>query len=150
MAEYGYENLPVNEIKNEMGVIGARTKVKGNVKTDGHITILGLVQGDVIAKGNVVVAGNVEGNIKCTNLMIEAVNLTANVNASGTVIVKEGKGITGEISCQNITIAGTVEGKIDAKDRIGLASTANVSGDIKAQQIATDLGAKIKGSMMIG
>ena len=144
-------NTPVEEIANEMGIIGKLTKVTGDIKTKGHLTIEGTVTGDVSAKGNVIVRGAVNGTITCNNLMVEASSLeAAEIIAQGTVVVKESNAVLCDISCKDITVAGKVEGRIDATDRVGLAGTAEVIGDIKASQIAVDLGAKIKGALMIG
>ena len=144
-------NTPVEEIVNEMGVIGKQTKVTGNIKTKGHITIEGSVTGDVSARGNVIVRGSVKGTITCNNLMVEAPSLEATeIIAQGTVVVKENSAVLCDVSCKDITVAGKVEGRIDAADRVGLAGTAEVIGDIKASQIAVDLGAKIKGALMFG
>lgn len=142
---------PAEEIVNEMGIIGKQTKVTGDIKTKGHVTIEGVVTGDVSARGNVIVKGTVKGTITCNNLMVETKTLdAAEVIAQGTVVVKEGNTVACDISCKDVTVAGKVEGRIDALSKVGLAGTAEIIGDIKAQQIAVDLGAKIKGALMIG
>ena len=123
-------NTPVEEVVNEMGLIGKQTKITGNIKTKGHITIDGVVTGDVTAKGNVILRGSVNGTIKCSNLMIEmadAVSLNSSgIIAGGTVVVKENNVVLCDILCKDITVSGKVEGGINASDRVGLASTAEV------------------------
>ena len=144
-------NTPVEEIVNEMGLIGKQTKVDGNIKTKGHLTVEGIVTGDIYAKGNVIIRGIVKGTITCNNLMVEAAKINpVKVAAQGTVVVKDDSAIACDISCKDITVAGKVEGAIVAADRVGLAGTAEVIGGIKASQIAIDLGAKVKGSLAIG
>lgn len=139
----------IPEVYDETGIIGPTTKVVGNITTKGHLDIQGSVNGNVDAKGNVLVSGNVLGKMKCGNLLIQSGNIQSEVEAGNLVSIKEGAVLTGKISCQDITIAGTVNGDITAKGKVGLAGTAVVKGNITAGSMGMELGAKLCGSMCI-
>ena len=49
------------------GIIGKQTKVTGDIKTKGHVTIEGTVTGDVSARGNVIVNEGSIGGIVGVN-----------------------------------------------------------------------------------
>lgn len=142
-------NQIVSEMQNEMGIIGPKTKITGNITTNGHLTVRGSVAGDISAKGNVIVTGAVKGSIKCDNLLLEGADVTANIEAQNMISVKEGVVFNGTIQCKDITVIGTVNGDIVASGKVGLASSAVVKGNIKAAAMGMELGAKIEGSIAI-
>lgn len=144
------ENEIVSEIYDEMGVIGPDTKVYGNISTKGHVTILGTVKGDISANGNVIVKGIVKGKITCDNILLENANVQANIEAKHQVSIKDGVTVNGQILCGSINVRGTVLGDINARDKVGLAETAIINGDITAAYLGAALGAKINGRVSIG
>ena len=123
------------EVYDEMGVIGP-----GNIRTKGHITVL----------GNVIIQRNVKGKIICDNLLLENSKLEADIEAKGQVSIKGGITVKGQISCKSISVMGTVLGDIKADEKIGLADTAVIRGDISAKGLGTAPGAKIEGKVSIG
>ena len=139
----------VPEVYDETGVIGASTKVMGDITTKGHLEIQGSVNGNIEAKGNILVSGNVIGKMKCGNLLIQSGNIKSEVEVGNLVSIKEGAALTGKITCQDITVAGVVNGDIVASGKVGLASTAVVKGNITAGAMGMELGAKLCGSMCI-
>ena len=54
------------------------------------------------------------------------------------------------IACGSINVRGTVLGDINARDKVGLAETAIINGDITAAYLGAALGAKINGRVSIG
>ena len=139
----------VPETFDEMGVIGAETKVVGDISTKGHIAVLGTVVGDIDAKGNVIIAGKIEGDIKCNNFYVEDGKLETNIEATGSVLIKENVILKGTVRCKDITITGTVLGDIVASGKVGIAKTGLVKGSVKAAQMAMELGAKLEGAIAI-
>ncbi len=133
------------EVYDEMGVIGP-----GNIRTKGHVTVLGSVKGDISANGNVIIQRNVKGKIICDNLLLENSKLEADIEAKGQVSIKGGVTVKGQISCKSISVMGTVLGDIKADEKIGLADTAVIRGDISAKGLGTAPGAKIEGKVSIG
>ena len=139
----------VPETYDEMGVIGAETKVVGDISTKGHIAVLGTVVGDIDAKGNVIIAGKIEGDIKCNNFYVEDGKLETNIESTGSVLIKENVILKGTVRCKDITITGTVLGDIVASGKVGIAKTGLVKGSVKASQMAMELGAKLEGAIAI-
>lgn len=139
----------VRDIVDELGVISGDTRVEGDITTKGHLVIDGNVEGNVSAKGNIVVRGNVRGKIICDNLVLDKCTLVTEIEASGQVSVKEGN-VTGKITCRDISINGTVNGDITARQTMALSGNAVVNGDIKAAQIGMDFGAIINGNVSMG
>ena len=132
------------EAVDETGVIFAGTKIEGNIETGGNLVIGGTVEGSVTAKGNVTISGNVKGAIKCRDLTLENCNLKAEIQATGDVAIKHGT-VSGNILCKNLSVAGTVNGNIDAGGVVALLEGAEVRGDIKAASIGMNFGAFMDG-----
>lgn len=82
------------------------------------------VIGTLKTSGPLRIEGRVEGEINC----------------GGDVVIGKGATIKGNLSVNSISVAGTVNGNIVAKDRIEMKSTARVNGDIKARRLAVEDG----------
>ena len=142
------ETSIVNELVDELGVISEATRVEGDVETKGHLAIAGTVDGKVSAKGNVIITGVVRGRIKCRDLVLDKCNLNAEIQATGNVTIKSGT-VSGDITCNDLNIKGTVNGNINAAGTVALASDAKVKGDIKAARMGMEIGAVIDGKISI-
>ncbi len=92
------------------------------------------VEGDFVSEGNVRIEGMVTGSIATERDLIvgEAAKITANVQA------------------RNGTIAGELHGNLRVFDRLELASTARVFGDIQAKVLSVAPGAVMRGQLVIG
>lgn len=143
------EELAV-EIYDEMGIIGPQTKLTGNIVTKGHVTVLGSVKGDISASGNVIVKGTVKGKIICNNLLLENALVEADIEAKSQVSVRAGVTLKGRLDCGSASIMGTVLGSIKAADKVGLAESAVIRGDIAAACLGVAPGAKIEGKITVG
>lgn len=143
------EELTV-EVYNEMGVIGPQTRLTGNIVTKGHVTVLGSVKGDITASGNVIVKGTVKGKICCDNLLLENALVEADIQAKSQVSIRAGVTLKGQLDCGSASIMGTVLGSIKADDKVGLAESAVIRGDITAACLGVAPGAKIEGKINVG
>ena len=139
----------VNTFMDEMGIIAAGTVIKGDIKTKGHVAIVGTVDGNVVANGNVMLSGIVKGNIDCNNIIVDGTDYNQCIRAKGSVSIKPGATITGPIFCKHISIGGTVVGNIRAQGNVGLTKDAVIKGDITSAILAVEPGAKITGNMII-
>jgi cytoskeletal protein CcmA (bactofilin family) len=100
-------------------IVGTSVKLKGNLKSEGDITIDGSINGEVKTKGSV--------------------NIGPNANIIAT-----------SIKAKNINVAGTVQGNIQATDRLNITETGRVYGDISANILSISSGAIFSGkSIMI-
>ena len=132
------------EIGSQTTVIGADTKIKGDMSFDGTARILGSFEGSISAKGElqiaesatcratveagkVMVDGNVEGNMTAR----ERVELTAKARVKGDVVaarlvVAEGASFTGHCT------VGT--------DAVKTATTADIDGGLHDVRPSTTVG----------
>jgi cytoskeletal protein CcmA (bactofilin family) len=95
------------------------------------IAVAGRVTGEVAGSGDVRVDGTVDGAIHC----------------GGQVLISEGGRVTASVRGQSVTVAGTVEGNINADERIQLDPTARVVGDLVAPRILIQDGASLQGAV---
>jgi cytoskeletal protein CcmA (bactofilin family) len=94
-------------------IVGTSVKLKGNLKSDGDITIDGSINGEIKTKGTVNVGPN------------------ANIIAS--------------VKAKDVNVAGTVQGNIQATDRLNITETGRVFGDICANILHISSGAVFSG-----
>jgi cytoskeletal protein CcmA (bactofilin family) len=106
------EYVPASNATAET-IVGTSVKLKGNLKSDGDITIDGSINGEVKTKGTVNVGPNA--------------NIIANVKA------------------KNVNVAGTVQGNIQATDRLNITETGRVFGDITTNVLNISSGAIFTG-----
>jgi cytoskeletal protein CcmA (bactofilin family) len=92
------------------------------------------VEGDFVSEGNVRIEGEVKGSI----------------STDRDLIVGENAKITAGIQARNGVIAGELHGNLRVFDRLELASTARIYGDIQAKVLSVAPGAMMKGQLVIG
>lgn len=91
-----------------------------------HTTFTGNIESD----GSVKVEGRVEGDIK----------------AEGDITILVNAVVVGNIWCENLILAGSVNGNIHAKSNLHLESTARLKGDVEIHSLVTDEGAIFEGN----
>ncbi len=92
------------------------------------------VEGDFVSEGNVRIEGMVTGSI----------------STERDLIVGEHAKITANVQARNAVIAGELHGNLRVFDRLELASTARVYGDIQAMVLSVAPGAMMRGQLVIG
>ena len=107
-----------------------------SVSGEAAISIIGpamRVVGDITTDGTIRVEGEVEGVI----------------NAARGVILGQGGVITGDVITGDAVIAGTVDGSIQATNRLELQSTSTVRGEIRtrAEHLTLEAGARFEGKV---
>ena len=90
--------------------------------------------GDLVSSGDVRVDGQLNGSIK----------------THGRLVLGESGVIDGQISCQSAIVGGQIKAKIITKDLLTLKSTAKLSGEIEAGQLAIEPGAMFSGKCSMG
>lgn len=85
--------------------------------------------GTIKTSGSIQIEGRVEGEILSQG--------DVNIGKSGSV--------KGNLRVNSVTLSGTVQGNIEAKDRIALKSTARLLGDIKAKRLSVEDGVTFVG-----
>jgi len=102
----------------------AETIIGAGVKVDGTFT----------AFGNVIVKGQLLGSL----------------TTESDVNIKEGGSVDADIKAKNATIAGKVDGTLEVDEKIQLASSAKVMGDINCNVLSIEEGAILQGSCNVG
>lgn len=91
-------------------------------------------KGEVTFEGILRVEGRFEGTIK----------------GSGMLCAGKDSHIVGEANVGQVQMEGSFQGNISATDRIELAPTAKVNGDIRAPKVSVAEGAELSGKCIIG
>lgn len=92
------------------------------------------IQGKIFSEQDLQVDGEIDGTLE-----VPGHNLTVGAKAR----------VKAEIKAHNISIVGTVEGSIEATERIELCSQCRVVGEIKTRRIAIKDGAFFKGNIEV-
>lgn len=100
-------------------LIGAGTRVDGDVHFTGGLRVDGVVNGNVVAS-----------------------------DRSGTLVLSEQASIEGEIRVGHAVINGKVVGPIHGEEHVELQSKANVTGDVHYKGLEVQLGAVVQGRLV--
>lgn len=110
-------NKPQNRLDS---LIGAGTRVEGDVSFSGGLRVDGQVRGNVVAEGN----------------------------ESGTLVLSDQARIEGEIRVSHVVINGTVVGPVHAGEYLELQGKARVTGDVYYKTMEIQLGAVVEGRLV--
>ncbi len=87
--------------------------------------------GTLQGSDNIVVLGRVEGD--------------CDLNA--TIVLEEPGYFEGNITAENVVIAGEVKGNVTARNKLEIVSSARIIGDVSGEVIAIAEGASVQGQM---
>lgn len=90
-----------------------------------------ILRGEISGVGDVQVEGEFEGRI----------------NLAGTVVIREGAKVQGDISATDIIVAGFVQGDIHATGRVELLPTCHLVGSVGSRVLVVQEGAAVKGNI---
>lgn len=111
-------NKPLGRIDS---LIGAGTKVAGDVAFEGGLRVDGEIKGNVIS---------------------------ASSEQHSSLVVSEHARIEGEINVSHLVINGTVIGPVFSSELLELQSHARVTGDVQYNTIEIHLGAVVQGRLV--
>jgi cytoskeletal protein CcmA (bactofilin family) len=94
------------------------------------------VEGNVIFSGGLRVDGEVRGNISSEN------------GQEGTLVISEKASVEGAIAVGHVVVNGTVIGPVFAGESLELLPAARVTGDVEYHQIEMQQGAVIQGRLV--
>lgn len=112
------ENKPLGRIDS---LIGAGTRVEGNIRFTGGLRI----DGEVV--------GNIEG--------VESAS-------SSTLVLSEQARIEGAVNVAHVVINGTIVGPVQASESLELQAKARIVGDVEYALIEMHQGAVIEGRLV--
>lgn len=111
------QSRPQNRIDT---LIGAGTRIEGNITFSGGLRIDGHVKG----------------------------NIYAEAGQTGTLVLSEPARVDGEIQVSHVVINGTVMGPVYATEYAELQPKAHVTGDVHYKTLEMHLGAIVEGKLV--
>ena len=101
-------------------LIGATTRIEGNVFFSGGLRVDGAVRG----------------------------NVAALPDQAGTLVVSEQARIDGEVSASHIVVNGTIVGPVHAAESLELQAGSRVKGDVHYKSLEIQQGAIVEGRLV--
>ncbi len=86
-----------------------------------------------------------EGKIEAKGTIRLDGELSGDLYVEGSVIIGKKGIVKGNIYCNSIYVAGTIEGNIDCKEQLRLTNTSKLLGDIKVKTFIVDENATFEG-----
>ena len=114
-----FKRKPNKDLKIDT-LIGAGTRINGDVEFSGGLHLDGYING----------------------------NVSGGPDAEAILSVSEQGGIEGSVSVSNVILNGIVKGDIDASGRVELGANARVLGNVHYTIIETAVGAQINGKLI--
>jgi cytoskeletal protein CcmA (bactofilin family) len=111
------ESKPQNRIDS---LIGATTRIEGNVYFSGGLRVDGAVRG----------------------------NVAGLPDQPATLVVSEQARIDGEVQATHVVVNGTINGPVDSRETLELQAGSRVKGDIHYKSIEIQQGAVIEGRLV--
>ena len=90
------------------------------------------IKGQIFSREDLTIDGEVDGSVELLEHRL--------------TIGPEGK-IRADVSAHEIVVLGSINGNIEATEKIDIRKHASITGDIKAARIETEDGAYLKGSI---
>lgn len=69
------------------------------------------------------------------------------LHAANDLFVAEGAEIDAELFADNVVVAGTVRGRVEARSRLEVLPAGHVAGDVKAPKLVVHEGARLSGQL---
>ena len=120
----------------ESSVIGQTTVIRGNVRGDGAIEVLGSIEGDVSANGDVTLAEGaaVHGNLTGASVRV-AGTVNGNLTGSESVSLAETARVVGDLRAPRVGIAegALVRGTVQTEEPRTAAPAPRPSAAVRAE-----------------
>ena len=87
----------------------------------------------------------IDGNISSTGDIRVDGTLKGTLNTKGKVIVGTGGMISGEVSCKNFEVEGSIDGKVFVTELLSLRAKSKLTGEITTNKLAIEPGAHFTG-----
>ncbi len=123
-----------NEADTAIAKGGSRVAIEPGISAPSRVGGKVRIQGEISSQQDMLVDGEVAGTI-----MLPDHTLTIGPEAK----------VKANIKAKNVVILGTVDGNIEAGDRIEIRSCCTLVGDIRSPQIKVENGAYIKGTIEV-
>ena len=117
-------------------MFGERKPAKPQSRIDSLIGAGTRIEGDVQFSGGLRIDGEVRGKV------------TAAPDAPATLVVSEQARVEGEIRVSHVVINGAVAGPVHAAEFLELQAKARITGDVHYHRIEMHLGAVVEGRLV--
>jgi cytoskeletal protein CcmA (bactofilin family) len=105
---------------------------------------------DLLGKTNrIVEATTIKGDIESIADFRLDGHLIGNFTSKGKLVVGPAGIVTGDISCQNVDVEGTVTGKIIVQDILNIKSKASIHGEVTCGKLSVEPGADFSASCIM-
>ncbi|MCQ2228438.1 MAG: polymer-forming cytoskeletal protein [Bacteroidales bacterium] len=117
------------EVENKLpNIIGAGTKIVGDIDTNGDLRVDGIIEGNIVSKGKLVLGqgGNIKGTIKCSNAEISG-TFDGKVEVSELLSLRNTAVFKGEMTIGKLSIepGATFNGSCNMAEKNKTAATAD-------------------------
>ena len=92
----------------------------------------------------------IEGKIEGTGHVRIAGKFKGDVNVQGDLTIESGAKLNGGVRAKKVTIAGELEGNIEAASRVELLGSGLIIGDLKAGSLTVAAGSRMRGQADFG
>lgn len=92
----------------------------------------------------------IEGKIEGSGHIRIAGKFKGDVNVQGDLTIETGAKLNGGVRAKKVTIAGELEGNIEAASRVELLSSGVIIGDLKAGSLTVAAGSRMRGQADFG
>jgi cytoskeletal protein CcmA (bactofilin family) len=107
-----------NESAGAESVLGRGTRVRGRVRGEGDLRVLGAVEGDVVVSGDLAIeeGASIEGDVQAAAVTI-AGELAGDVAARGAVLVRATAKVKGSLGGTEVSLeeGASFDGRIEAE-----------------------------------
>lgn len=132
-----------NGDNNDRSYIPKGMVITGNVESDGDLTVSGEVIGNVSITGTLELEGNIRGNkLKVGRVELADGIIESDIICDEYIRVGENVTIIGNIKARNADVDGAVSGNIEVENKVVVGSTAVVKGNLIANELGINLGAR--------
>lgn len=105
----------------------------------------------VAAKESLIAADlTIEGKIEGAGHVRIAGRFKGDIHVQGNLTIEVGAKVTGGVRAHTVTIAGELEGNIDAASRVELLESGVLNGDLKAGSLTVAAGSRMRGQAEFG
>jgi cytoskeletal protein CcmA (bactofilin family) len=87
----------------------------------------------------------IKGTLKFQNDLVFDGKIEGEIQSNATLTVGKSANVQGEVKSKSVIIHGSVQGNIDAAERVELKATAQLIGDLRAGRIIIEDGATFVG-----
>lgn len=129
--------------------ISADTVFHGSIQSSANLDIYGYVFGNVSCNGSIRLTGLIKGNVTAEQIKIEGGRIQGSITSKRHVGLDRCSLVNGEISAETILIEGKVKGNIYAGESVKITESAQIQGDVIAQQLRIQKGAILSGFLTI-